>query len=1139
MSNKAPAPAPAPAPTPANEKQVFKAAIVNTTKMVEAHITDVADARMTASKEDRNKNWFKRKIDKIWKHDLMQEFYRQREISKVRKEIADTGNFYAGDKEIIDSNEAKEAMLAITDRFTDELRDEMLTKEEKDSIDENSRSSQEMNDLVRKYADTTHVMSDQAFEEEKKRIIANLDPTYKDKREVYADNILEIAKNVRQAVANGQKLEELDFDVDITLGSTRGRMQTAAHHNAFDKGVEKLQNSKLGKFLVNTPGAIALSAAVYSVGKYAFTKVARTDAAKIASFGGTAVISGTVAATKEAARLNRERAQHHREKAKGVTFEGDDMKRRNSMNTTSYETQKATEVTTLLAGDLAKVEAGNMQPADLDMIIAHIANLRARKSLGEDRHIDLVTYSSLKMMEKEGKELDKTEAKLVVALRKGVESGKIVFDKETDDFDTYLSQQIYTQERALLGGESGIEKKDQAFTKMKAKRTAWAFVKSATLGAGIGAVFQEAHALLSDDLDGVLEGMSKHLHQGTTGGFTEHATALEALRRHFNHEDVPRLADTGAGHEYLMNGGATTMHTPDGATVTVNPDGTYNIMRGNDVLEKNLPLEFDKTTGDLLPTSRALLQKDGIFANFSQTTQHGSGPMSAEDYIKSHNGDFTKVHRHTFYDNNTADKPDLNEKREYWGGENGTGVNAKGNYEFRTGVKAGGSFHGNDAFDVPEAIKKGGIVKMAFSVTRGTQHEVIMLPVSSVDEHGNAIFEIDKDSALGKDLFEVNADGHAVFKGQFAELIEDSGKAADGAENINIIATHIGLGQADTIVGGVDKVVPHLKLDIPGSWDYEMPMVVPILGRRPLESGKAPAKKKRPNEDPHGPADPNAPTPHGPDGVPLKAKDKLPPSKFTIRKFVGEKPEDKYSGLTQDLEVYEKARLAGGSEFSVNSKDLKSTGFKEILRKHAQVTKTPGSDEETYAVTLDARGKIADALYKANQAEVKRSNLKVQAMGHNPLLEDLDKYAHETMKPVSKEDFTKKYLPKLIQEAFRGYGNIEVPDNAFLSSKSRVLPANEFVGNLDIKVKPSKGSKKVDAKIDNLKFIMKDGKLEVAKGYTFTNPDETKDVRDTVNKVLTDFGSVFDKDLSGLFGEKLKSLKMNGGNVDVLTTKKV
>ena len=68
-----------------------KIVIVEHAQAVETEARDTAEARMTASQKELKgvKGFFK----KIWKHNLFQEYYRQKEIASAREKIFATKPF--------------------------------------------------------------------------------------------------------------------------------------------------------------------------------------------------------------------------------------------------------------------------------------------------------------------------------------------------------------------------------------------------------------------------------------------------------------------------------------------------------------------------------------------------------------------------------------------------------------------------------------------------------------------------------------------------------------------------------------------------------------------------------------------------------------------------------------------------------------------------------------------------------------------------------------------------------------------------------------------------------------------------------------------------------------------------------------
>lgn len=375
---------------------------------------------------------------------------------------------------------------------------------------------------------------------------------------------------------------------------------------------------------------------------------------------------------------------------------------------------------------------------------------------------------------------------------------------------------------------------------MKKKKVAWAFAKTAFIGASVGVAFQEVRAFFQGGTDGFFEGIAKHL-RGDEEHLASKATAIEGLRRWFTGDGAH--LPFGAGHEMML--GNTHMQLPDGVIINPNADGTYDILHDGKVISDNIKLGF-VPNGDLDDASKELLAKDNIFSTFAQTggkvTEHITS--NGEDYVNKHPELTTKIHREAWMDNNTPMHPDpthpghllgadLNELKTQWGGIGGKGIDANGNYIFSIKHMTNeGSFQDNLSVAAKDQMKKGGLT-MLLSITRGLQHTVFKVPI---DINGNAI--IDSKSEIGQMMFE-NNHGQAVFTGQFAEVGHSMGLASDGGENMQILSTEIGVGRPGSVIEDIIKDTTHanVKLDIPADWDYEVPPFIPIGARRPLERG--------------------------------------------------------------------------------------------------------------------------------------------------------------------------------------------------------------------------------------------------------------------------------------------------------------
>lgn len=908
--------------SPTKEKKVFKAGVIDTTALAETQARDLADSRMTESKEDRSKNWFSRNLNRIWKHGIAQGYYRQKEISKARKEIFESGNLYAGE-EGGKTTAHTDAMRAIVERFTSEYDKEVLRKEE---LETKTAASQQANEdikkLIQSYAgDPT--MKKEDFDAEKARILSGYDKSYGEKNKLHADNLFEIANEVRNAIEHGTKLESMDFDINLSLGKARDSLNSEMKKNTFDSLVEKAQNSKLGRIFANEPTAVAIAAGLYSAGSFLGMKALRSKAGQIGSFGATALLAAGVTGLKESARLERERVQHMRERAKGMEFKEDDMKRREKMEESSYETKAAASLISTLENDLESVKEGTSKPEDINRMIANLADIESRIALGDAKKVDLIGYTRFDTVEEERTKLLVTRARLKAELK-----------KQDPDFDQKLTQTQGAITKTLEKGENGLEEKNKLFKKMKHKKVAWEVSKTALLGATAGAVVQEAGSLLHSNQDSLIKesfsGIKRFFGGGNTGGSSPsgvwedghtHTTALEGFRRWISGEKP--YVPFGQGHEILLDG--KHFQLPEGVDLHDNGDGTYNILQGNKVIVDHTTLDQDA------------LRSSGIISTESTTYTEAAGSESAKDYIDKHPELTNKIHRELWYDNDTP-KPifDKNELRADWGGEGSTGIDKDGNYVFNIArMTKDGSFHGLASTDVKEQLKNHNL-KMLFSLSRDTQSQVFEIPI---DEHGNALIE--KDNPLAKLMFE-EKDGHAIFKGKFAEVAQSMSVASDGGENFRILSTVVGEGQ-DTIIDNTESEISNIRLDIPQNAEIDVPPFIPIPHRRPLERGSyiknLPEKKSI--EQQTGPVQEKVVQVEQKQQEPEKTKE-AEPSSVQQQEKKEESPkkylsEEEYSALKEDILFLNKKIQSSEGIITVEETQLKSELGKKLYRESKDI----------------------------------------------------------------------------------------------------------------------------------------------------------------------------------------------------------
>jgi hypothetical protein len=925
---------------------------VDVTHIAESEARDVAEARLTEARA-ATKGWKPKAIwDRVWKHNIAREYYRQKEIVKVRGEIYTEKNIYKGSE--VDRKYHQEAMSAVAERFVSEFSEVVHTEsgEKKGTLEgvpegEKLALKQDIAELVKEYASGKYDNNIDAFEEERNRILGTVAKYGKNsisEGKMYADNLRTVGEQVRNALKHGVALERVDTvlaetlkNFDITVGSARAGVQTEANYNSIDKLIQKVNSSKIGSLLGNETtiaAGIAIATSLITAG----TKGAARSTGRLAGFLGGIAVSGGLAALKENMRMKQERAQHIRERAKGFTPEKGSP-RRGQMERTTYKMASAVDLRndimygTYLNGDPAQ-GLRKFSQADFDKTLGKIAEIEGRIAIANKEKIDLIAYSNLRTVEKERSGLEIELAKAKVFLKKEIEKNpdlqKLLKD---ESFDDALKHRTATYQNKEL--KSDIEQKNKLFAKMKRKAVARAAVKGMVNSVVIGTVVHEVAAFVpGTNTEGVVERMVR----GRTSA--EHLTALERLR-----EGIVGGSGAVASVENIPNEPLVEMDWkhpgehikfPEGTELNENADGTVTIIApGGKIVADHIKFEFDHE-GNLSPETEATLDEKGILLkDFEkiQTTTPDVVTVSPGEYLEGREGVHT-IKREMWYDNNTEafDKGELDL---HWGGDNEDGIDAQGNYVFNVArMEPDGSFHNGISVNAQEMIKEGKL-KMLLSLSKGTQNLVFEVPI---DANGNAI--IDPNSEIGK-LFFTEQDGKAVFIGKYAEVAH-SVPSTDGVEHVRVLATDVGPGLdaiTETIPGTSEEIEYEFiykdgEGKAPGAIrDWDVPPTIPFLGRRPLEPMKegaikefakpksAQEQKKESKEEDTGAAT------TGEQKTETQGEEKKSPEKGYgnfERGATIPMTKEEYDALREDLELINKKIQGSEGIITINEKDFKS-----------------------------------------------------------------------------------------------------------------------------------------------------------------------------------------------------------------------
>lgn len=837
------------------EGKKFRVGIVDISSALEAAARDRALERLTQSIEDRPevkniKDIFTKKFAKhvftmLWKGGIAREYYRQRDISQERKKILSDQDLFNDPKAM------KEVVGSTVDRFVSEYEETIHAEagERREKIASDIAVSQQIKSLMNSYLEGS--VNETQFAEEKARIfgaVKNLKST--DDGLLFADNMLEVAKQMKELVSAGASARQLLEDFEVVVGAAKLGVRTEAQFNAVDRLTQKISNTKLGSLVgpETISGALAL---VYGASESVLSGSLRTAATSLLGFGGSALVSGALAGAKESFRITEERMQHMRDLAKGKEFEPDKMRRRAELQPTVYAAERVSDATAELSVLTQKIESGSWDKSDAEALIGKLASVNAKISISDRTQRDLLSYTDEKTIEEQRKQLDILRAQARVVLKRLSGEPAMVAVLNGKSVSEVLESQKNVITDSLFSLE--IDTKDRLFRTLKAKRVGSALFKGVATGLVIGGISQEVRAFFDQNLQGAVETVARgnalqtgaqvqapleslrtwltgELHvqaklpdglrmekltsgdfvlKDATGGVLAeklqvdaHGKISESSRQLLESKGIrvtaivekvskivaPKMQD------HLVDGplGDVQVKVPEGMRVLSDIKGQA-IRVLNDRGEAVLVLPLDKNGNPTQEAARLLERSGGSISSKvrqvideSEITTSRTGNIA--EFVKNNEELFQKVKRKLWFDNDTTGVFDKNELKLHWGGTRGAGLDSDGNIVMSMSrMEKDGSYHKGISADALQIAREGKMF-LALSASKGTQQEVIKIPV---DENGN--FIIDKDSIVAKTFFDIQ-NGRVKFVGKFAEVAESLGEGEKGAENIRVYATAVGKG---------------------------------------------------------------------------------------------------------------------------------------------------------------------------------------------------------------------------------------------------------------------------------------------------------------------------------------------------------
>lgn len=811
--------------------------VVDASDAVRANAVDYAEQRLNERTARHGVRGF---VNRIWFGNIARDYFRQRDIQRGRDEITASGNVYA----LADGTQAEhdQASAAVVERFTGDF----LHEGEKNNLLANIEHGQELETGLRALIHSFAIgdIDHDALQEERTRLLADFGRRVhqrdRNRGLLFADNVIEVAENARRAFNVDGGFGRIDRLLGAYGGEARMGVRTEQRTELTDKILDKVYSTGIGSAINETTLAAAASVAIT-----ASKLTARKTSTVAAAFLGMGVGVGIIAGAREHLRMGQDRRTHLRQLAEGETMTTASGRKRERLEATRYQT--------VSAGDLLErlnTAHDNLSddPATLAALLNEITEARTRVELSDGRSIDLISYTSKASVEQERLALDQ-------GLRRAEESlTSALADDDTFAASGLASRDVgeLVQERSLdvvAALDTDIQARDRVFRAERRRQTAKMAAIGALGGLVIGDIIQEAHAAVSNELQGVFEGHSS--------GQTRQTLLASAFGDHSGHQVTG--AEVPADLQQVDIGEHATMRLPAGDTLVKSSSGGWQLVGADHKTLAN-GLQFDQQ-GHLTAASQQLLTSKGF--DFSEqihdytTTVHKLVPTSSNNYINQHPDQFTTVHRELWYDNDTPNVFDKNELRLDWGGQSASGIDANGNYVFNVSdMTPGGSYHDGLSANAQQLIHEGKM-RIALSMTRGTQTQVFMVPV---DSHGDAI--IDAHSYIGQSLFEDQA-GHAHYIGAYAEAVQTISQNADGSDTVRMLATVVGNNDPHAINEIINQTIQHeqiiTSITHPGVLPVQIPPVLPIYGRRGLEALNRPEEavpyyyqfwsERRPGED--------------------------------------------------------------------------------------------------------------------------------------------------------------------------------------------------------------------------------------------------------------------------------------------------
>lgn len=615
-------PGPPTPPSPPPDDGPLRIGIANLDKSLDALAKDAAEAIKDRETTQRGFRGF---IKKIWHGGSFQKLPFQRNRVEARRRIVESGNIHIN----AGGNDADMTATAnsVIEKITHDNVDEFIAS---GSGETHRRITAEddpkavalkntIHSLISRYADGT--LDDANFEEAKNEALRELavnDPEFMGEGDLFADNLLEIAQNVKSRVRHDLGVEAILADAVIDIGQIRVDAKTEAQYSRIESVMDRLENTRLGG-LVNETTLVTAVSAIASIG--AFTKnIATSKALKIVGIG--FVASAVLAGFRQAKVVKDERRHHIRDIASGLDMT-DGMKRRQRLEQSRYDTVEANDVSAYLDGLFVPDDGSGLRrlndltPEQFMEAVGMVSQIRTRDRLSDEQSIDLFSYSSPEAIGDERLQMQASALYADALLSEYLEAhGGVAWLEGAGlvgaGIGSYENLRVLANQGVEAEVRVDIDQKDRAFSNIRRSEALKAALIGGIVGVGVGFAFQEGMAHMpgiGNSLYGLGEGPVQPGGRGTT------LTGLFGPKAPGN---TGNLVDLG-GHSRLAE------HV--GITPKQDSSGKWFLEQAGN--GKRIELDYDKT-GMLTSATKDRLSEAGFGVTDKLSTPNLSGKTVTE-----------------------------------------------------------------------------------------------------------------------------------------------------------------------------------------------------------------------------------------------------------------------------------------------------------------------------------------------------------------------------------------------------------------------------------------------------------------------------------------------------------------------------